>query len=179
MAIDLLLLLGLAFIFSSAFLLIQRGRRNIILQRLRNGGRRVSGAKTPPRSLSPRQKPVSTTEIDYSDTFPPSRRFVLDKTEKKDASEESAPGWQKKILPMETSYLDADDSSFLPCGFSVKEVKALGDFPDYATLSGVPLPNLYPEFDIKKALPRPYRPFRWSYHQTMCTSSQYPYWAAC
>ena len=48
------------------------------------------------------------------------------------------------------------------------EIKALGDFPDYEALSGVPLPEPYKEFDIKTALPRPYRPFRWQYHQTMC-----------
>jgi hypothetical protein len=173
MAINLLLLLGLAFILSSAFLLLQRSKRNILLQRLRNGGQRVSGAKTPPRSLSPGKKAVSATEIDYSDTFPPLRRFVLTETKNKnkDESQGPTPGWQKRVLPMETSYMDADDSAFLPCGFSVKEIKALGDFPDYATLSGVPLPNPYPEFDINKALPRPYRPFRWSYHQTMCMLS--------
>lgn len=54
------------------------------------------------------------------------------------------------------------------CGFSVDEIKALEDFPDYAELSGVSLPTPYPEFDIEKALPRPYRPFRWAYHQTIC-----------
>jgi hypothetical protein len=88
-------------------------------------------------------------------------------------SKDSALDWQQKVLPMETSYLDTEDSTFLPCGFSVKEIKALGDFPDYATLSGVPLPNPYLEFDVNKALPRPYRPFRWSYHQTMCELSSW------
>lgn len=51
---------------------------------------------------------------------------------------------------------------------SKEEIDSYGDFPDYAALSGVPLPRPYPEFDIAKALPRPYRPFRWVYHQTMC-----------
>lgn len=50
---------------------------------------------------------------------------------------------------------------------SDKEIEAYGDFPDYATLSGVRLPDPYLEFNIEKALPRPYRPVRWSYHQTM------------
>jgi hypothetical protein len=171
MAIDFTLLLGAAFILSSALLLIQRGRRNIIIQRLRNGGRRVSGAKTPPRSLSPGKTPISTIEIDYSTTFPPSRRFAIPGTVIEEGRKDSALSWQKKVLPMETSYLDAEHSTFLPCGISVKEITALGDFPDYATLSGVPLPNPYLEFDINKALPRPYRPFRWSYHQTMCELS--------
>lgn len=50
---------------------------------------------------------------------------------------------------------------------SQEEIKSFGDFPDYATLSGVRLPNVYLEFNIEKALPRPHRPFRWAYHQTM------------
>jgi hypothetical protein len=41
-------------------------------------------------------------------------------------------------------------------------------FPDYASLSGIPLPKAYLGFNITRALPRPYRPFRWVYHQTMC-----------
>lgn len=54
---------------------------------------------------------------------------------------------------------------------SGKEIEAYGDFPDYAMLSGVRLPEPYPEFNIETALARPYRPFRWSYHQTMGTLS--------
>ncbi|KAG2421797.1 hypothetical protein HFD88_005773 [Aspergillus terreus] len=50
------------------------------------------------------------------------------------------------------------------------DIKSLGKFPDYAALSGVPLPRSYLEFDINKALPRPYGPFRWAYHQTMSLS---------
>jgi hypothetical protein len=42
------------------------------------------------------------------------------------------------------------------------------DFTDYFALTGVPPPKPLPDFDIDKALPRPYRPFRWKYHQTMC-----------
>jgi hypothetical protein len=44
----------------------------------------------------------------------------------------------------------------------------MGDFPAYDILSGVPLPKPYTHFEPAKALPRPYRPFRWAYHQTMC-----------
>lgn len=39
--------------------------------------------------------------------------------------------------------------------------------PNYFKLSGVPPPKPLPHFDIDKAKPRPYRPFRWEYHQTM------------
>jgi hypothetical protein len=49
-----------------------------------------------------------------------------------------------------------------------EEIACYGDFPNYASLSNVPLPKPYEGFDIKMALPRPYRPFRWAYHQTMC-----------
>ena len=49
------------------------------------------------------------------------------------------------------------------------EIANYGHFPDYSALSGVPLPVPYEKFDIERALPRPYRPFRWAYHQTMCT----------
>jgi len=59
-----------------------------------------------------------------------------------------------------------------PTGFQPKtkvERNQLGLYPDYAELSGVPWPEAYVDFDPDRALPRPYRPFRWPYHQTMCT----------
>lgn len=161
------MLLVAASLVGSTLALLKRSRRNVLLERLRVGGRRVSEARTPPRSLSPSKK-GTPVEVDYSDTFPPSRRFALAEILKGEELDEPVGDWSKNVLPMETSYLDADETKSLPCGFSVKEIKALGDFPDYATLSGVPLPAPYPEFDIQKALPRPYRPLRWSYHQTMC-----------
>jgi hypothetical protein len=175
MAPNFLLLLGVAFIASAAYLLIQRGRRNILLERLYIARRRVSGARTPPRYLSPGKKVVKSTELSYADTLSPSRRFTLADTDvaskpgvESEKLEEPDKGWKKHLIPMDVSYLSAHETCYVPCGFSIKEVKALGDFPDYATLSGVPLPSAYPDFDIKKALPRPYRPFRWAYHQTMC-----------
>lgn len=170
-------LLGAAFVASSTFVLLtQKGKRDAVLERLHISRRRVSGAKTPPRSLSPGKKQSqSTQDVDYSDAFPPSRRFALADTDLPSTLGKSAedviasrPGWTNNMLPMETSYLTADESLYTPCEFSVGEIKALGNFPDYAALSGVPLPKAYPEFDITKALPRPYRPFRWAYHQTMC-----------
>ncbi|UPL02048.1 hypothetical protein LCI18_012982 [Fusarium solani-melongenae] len=59
-------------------------------------------------------------------------------------------------------------SQLTATGFSKADIDALGNFPDYAALSGVRLPHPYPEFDIDKAKARPYRPVRWVYHQTMC-----------
>lgn len=55
-----------------------------------------------------------------------------------------------------------------------EEILSYGHFPDYVALSGVPLPKPCPEFDINRAIPRPYRPFRWAYHQTMCISPPVP-----
>ncbi|KAK6533687.1 hypothetical protein TWF694_002619 [Orbilia ellipsospora] len=54
------------------------------------------------------------------------------------------------------------------------EIATLGRFPDYSTLSGVPPPKPYPNFNIATAKPRPYRPFRWAYHQTMSLSKLDP-----
>jgi hypothetical protein len=39
---------------------------------------------------------------------------------------------------------------------------------DYFKLTDVPAPKPLPDFNVDNALPRPYRPFRWKYHQTMC-----------
>lgn len=177
MAGNVLLLLLAAFIGGLIFYIFQRGRRDTILEQLHLSRRRVSGAKTPPRSFSPDRKRADPQEADYSDTFPPSRRFVLAETNvpavlnvAPSSGTASQLDWKEHMLPLETSYLTADETLFTPCEFSVKDIKALGNFPDYAALSGVPLPKPCPEFDIKKALPRPYRPFRWAYHQTMCKS---------
>lgn len=77
------------------------------------------------------------------------------------------------ILPLRRGSLASPATSAVGAGEqpvidrSGKEIEAYGDFPDYAMLSGVRLPDSYPEFNIETALARPYRPFRWSYHQTM------------
>ena len=178
MASNLMLLWGAVFVGSVAFLVFQRGKRNILFDQLQIRRRRVSGAKTPPRYLSPGNDQVASSDPDYSHTFPPSRTFTLDNLsafsrldQESQKLDEPPRDWTTNLLPLETSYLNANDSMHTPCEFSVKDIKALGDFPDYSTLSGVPLPDPYLDFDIKKALPRPYRPFRWAYHQTMCRSS--------
>jgi hypothetical protein len=130
---------------------------------------------SPLHSVGPEKQLQDAKAPDYSTTVPPSQRSTMDSVMpyrklwkscikifnlKLEGSE--------RMLPVNISYLGADGSMITPCGFSVDEIKALGDFPDYAKLSGMPLPEPYPNFDISKALPRPYRPFRWAYHQTMC-----------
>lgn len=148
----------------------------IILTRSRGGrARKASTAKTPPRSLSPAKKQSASPAAyatDYKDVLPPPRREAMlsmksniPKTASEQISEEHV---LKNILPMTQNYETAEDGLYTSMGFSVKEVKEMEDLPDYSALSGVPLPNAYEEFKIEKALPRPYRPFRWNYHQTMC-----------
>jgi len=184
----LLFLLGVAFLASSSlYLLFSKRRRQIVLERLNLHRRRTSGARTPPRSLSP-QKDASSLEpadVEYQDVFPPSRRFalaacapdVVQKFAKPDGGLLQAAGEKQPLcVPLEVPFAEADPTALTPTEFSVEEIKALGDFPDYATLSGVPLPQPYREFDIKKALPRPYRPFRWAYHQTMSLTKLEPDW---
>jgi hypothetical protein len=173
-----------AFIIGSIGLIFsKRERRAVLRGRLHIRRRRTSGSGTPPRSLSPGKKESDNgASPDYSDAFPPSRRHTLSEIEpslpvvfgkSKELLAQSLPAWKKTSLPMKAFYLDHKTHAYTPTEFSIEEVKALGDFPDYAALSGVPLPRPYPEFDIKKALPRPYRPFRWAYYQTMCMSDVY------
>jgi hypothetical protein len=180
--------LGLTFLLTSVTVLVLNKRqRQAVLDRIHFQRRRTSGAKTPPRSLSPGKKDAASisekqtsqpSAPDYVNVFPPSRRDVLPKLA------ETASVANRKILigpeptkeflrdqslPTTRSYdLDNDTPKYTPTGFSTEEIKAMGDFPDYSILSGVPLPEAYEGFDPTKALPRPYRPFRWAYHQTMC-----------
>ncbi|KAE8335978.1 hypothetical protein BDV24DRAFT_142706 [Aspergillus arachidicola] len=119
---------------------------------------------TPSQSISPEKKSAQ-----YADTLPPQGRQALAAlpefaTGVNEVDEEKV---LKHTLPMTVDYRTCEEDRYTPMGFSIAEVKALGDFPDYAKLSGVPLPREYTEFQIEKALPRPYRPFRWGYHQTM------------
>lgn len=178
MAALLTLALALAFLLSTAaFLATNKSQRTILLSRLGLQRRRDSGASTPPRSLSPGSKKGSSSDQpDYSDTYPPSRRFTL--AEIKDAATrfkkplgELAKSPEKRTpVGLDENIFTTQRTVYTPAEFSNHEIKALGDFPDYATLSGVPLPKAYPEFDISTAKPKPYRPFRWVYHQTMSFS---------
>ncbi|KAI5777638.1 hypothetical protein EDC01DRAFT_392618 [Geopyxis carbonaria] len=83
-----------------------------------------------------------------------------------------------KLLPSPNpSSVDTPSGPPLPItDRTPEEIAAFGRFPDYAAISGVPLPQAYPNFDIDKALPRPYRPIRWAYHQTMSFKKMEPDW---
>jgi hypothetical protein len=188
---QLLLGLGVIFVLSLIVVLtINKHQRDAVLERLHINRRMVSGASTPPRSFSPSKKeqdlvattkqslPLTVATPDYANTFPPPRRSVLaELAERASGSNQkvlmgpdpSMDSLRKDALPTTRSYdLENDVLKYTPTGFSTEEIKALGDFPAYDVLSGVPLPDAYRSFDPTKALPRPYRPFRWAYHQTMC-----------
>ena len=121
--------------------------------------------------------PLASSTPGLAAAFPPLQREQLREMRgRMPAAQQAALGdlsfdqatFERSLLRLEEDYSTADDDKYVYSGFSVREVKALGDFPDYAALSEVPLPRPYEGFDIDKALPRPYRPFRWAYHQTMC-----------
>ncbi|TAQ89561.1 hypothetical protein B7494_g2138 [Chlorociboria aeruginascens] len=182
-------LVGLCVIIllSTAALLVgSKRQRETIFDRLHLRRRRTSGASTPPRCFSPATKqladrkdpiPLSLSTPDHVQVFPPSRRSVLPELAKtaSTANKKILTGTQlsfdcflENTLPTSRPY-DLEDGTpkYTPTGFSTTEIKAMGDFPAYDILSGVPLPEPYKDFDPLRALPRPYRPFRWEYHQTM------------
>lgn len=153
-----------------------------LLNKLHLKHRRASTSATPPRSLSPSKKSSEKTSTstsqapNYVDVLPPSRRFTLPQVAEKlpprfgsilTATKPSDDVIAKNKLPMVQAYtLGFETPKYTPMGFSTLELKAMGDFPDYNILTGVPPPKPYEGFDPVKALPRPYRPFRWQYHQT-------------
>lgn len=161
---------------SLGVLVFSKGYRTAVLDRLRIRRRRNSGASTPPRSFSFSNKSSESTlqpavpTLDFVNTFPPSRRPALLELGGITSSEkEPFTDPRGDSLPTTNPYSLGDDPlKRTPTGFSLAEIKALGDFPGYDVLSGVPLPQPYQNFDPERAVARPYRPFRWSYHQTMC-----------
>ncbi|KAL4763791.1 heme-dependent oxidative N-demethylase family protein [Aspergillus foveolatus] len=158
-----------------------------LLARLRGRKTAARTSQTPPRSLSPSSsaddKPKTATQSAKPATIlPPQLRHALSTLSLPGDNEykyKEIPETEvlRRPLPMTQDYRKYQEERYTPTGFSVAEVKALGDFPDYAALSGVPLPRAYgEEFDVDKALARPYRPFRWAYHQTMSLTKMETDW---
>ncbi|PGH16777.1 hypothetical protein AJ80_05092 [Polytolypa hystricis UAMH7299] len=143
-----------------------------------------SHSTTLQRSLS--LKKQGREDLIYRDSFPPLRRQFLTTVGASHISQKPAElrhdatanveDVKEALLPMTCDYRADDQTAFTPTGFSLSEIQMLGDFPDYSTLSGVPLPRPYDGFDIDRALARPYRPFRWNYHQTMSLTKMEPDW---
>ncbi|KAL4920877.1 hypothetical protein BDW62DRAFT_220350 [Aspergillus aurantiobrunneus] len=166
-------LAGLALLALTGICLLIYTSRISEIYRIRT--RRTSASQTPPSSISPEKKSSQKTPTSHANTLPPQFRHALAILDipHKEVSEDEV---RQNILPMTEDYSACQEERYTPTGFSVAEVKALGDFPDYAALSGVPLPGAYGGFDIERALPRPYRPFRWAYHQTMSLTKMEPDW---
>jgi len=182
----LIALIGLVLATISLLVLTKSQRRKLLrdlplwLPQLTKRSRSLD-SDIPPGSLIPEKKlPTNAPPpVSYADIFPPSTRPTLAKaagnlpgnTEgllNSNGNEESEIVIKNNIIPFTADYRDCDSGLYTCTGVSVAEVKALDDFSDYAGMSEVPLPEPYGEFVIEKALPRPYRPFRWGYHQTMC-----------
>ncbi|ROV91528.1 hypothetical protein VMCG_09467 [Cytospora schulzeri] len=113
--------------------------------------------------------------------FPPSRRHTLADLKLKGTSAPyttPAPDVLRRRAVPSSRTADWDrDGLFTPTGFSTQDIRALGRFPDYSVLTGVPHPQPYgSQFDIKTAIFRPFRPFRWNYHQTMAHYKFDPDW---
>ena len=139
--------------------------------------RRLSTVETPPRSLTPekghREAGPIAASSSYTEAFPPSGRENLVKLLQNAGSFLNEIEFRKNLIPFTSNYKECGPSTYTPTGISLGEVKTLGDFPDYATLADVPLPGAYEGFRLEKAIARPYRPFRWAYHQTMCMPNPY------
>jgi hypothetical protein len=173
-------MLGLGAIFLLwSLLALTRWQRVSVLDRFRFPRRRASGASTPPRSISPdaSEKKSGPLGLDFVETFPPSLRSTIPQLAKLASannkkillsSNPSPESLAKDALPMNVSYMETRSTKYTPTGFSTDEIKALGDFPAYDILTGVPNPAPYKAFNHLTALARPYRPLRWNYHQTMC-----------
>ncbi|PBP18497.1 hypothetical protein BUE80_DR010590 [Diplocarpon rosae] len=179
--------LSALFLLSSVIVLaVSKRKREALLGRLHFHRKRISGASTPPRSISPNREASIRSGPDYSTILPPSRRSVLPELARTLSPvsskillspDPSVDFIVMNALPTAQSYsLDDQVPRYTPTGFSTAEIKAIGDFPAYDILSGVPLPHPYRDFDIAKALPRPYRPLRWKYHQTMSFQKLEPDW---
>ena len=136
-----------------------------------NRRRKGTDAYTPPRSLSAekRNDGIPHFALDgYKDTLPPSSREKLVTLLPETLAPLSEIEIRKNLAPFTVDFRMCGPSTCTPTGVSLGEVAQLGDFPNYAELSDVPQPSAYEHFKIESALPRPYRPFRWPYYQTMC-----------
>ncbi|KAL9593391.1 MAG: hypothetical protein Q9219_007572 [cf. Caloplaca sp. 3 TL-2023] len=180
-----------------SLLLLNKPRRKALAQSLTPwfpptlSLQRTPSSDTSRQSLSPQKRPPVTvaSAAENRGLFPPWRRDALRSAARSSASAQKHASLsavndpvpaviQKNLIAFTSDYrlCTSPKSTYTPTGISLSEVAALGDFPDYAELSGVPLPSAYPEFRIESALPRPYRPFRWAYHQTMSLSRMETDW---
>ncbi|KAK0703928.1 hypothetical protein B0T26DRAFT_658307 [Lasiosphaeria miniovina] len=127
--------------------------------------------------------PPSPSPPPHALVFPPSRRHALASLPQ---FEKATPQQHETITPAMlraralTTKAKPDlhvDGLYTPTGFATQDIRALGRFPDYAVLAGVRHPEpVGPGWDIARAVFRPYRPFRWGYHQHMALMKYEPDW---
>lgn len=162
-----------------AFLILNLRQKGVLAERLGFGYGHLSVVNESPKSSQPsKTSGVSTASaINHGSVFPPSQRPALRNLARAMPSQLQEPVGnvevsqdqiEQGLLGWEEDYRTAPPSKYTCSGISVQEITGLGDFPDYAALTGVPLPSPYTAFDIDKGRPRPYRPLRWVYHQNMC-----------
>lgn len=179
------------FISFAAASLFDVKKRSMLLHRLGVSRYLSSDPKSPTQSSITGISTHSKTGIEFAatppglvDIFPPSIKEIVAKQSSVEDDQAVFSSIVKKtavaltrrnVLPMTRSYyLPNPQPLCTPTGLSTEEIKSLGRFPRYDVLSGVPLPEPYANFNINRALPRPYRPFRFPYHQTMCTVHSMP-----
>ena len=163
----LLLLLGSLFVIS-----VSKSTRETVFNRIGIYKRSSKGQLY--QTIEKHGQPSNEVEsnANCSDVLPPSRRHMLEQLSPSDANlaknfERFPLDYSKQVPDKETIEEHHWADHVTPTGFTVEEIKQLGDFPDYAKLSGVPLPSAYTDFDLTLAEARPYRPLRWGYYQTM------------
>ncbi|KAI1329455.1 hypothetical protein F5Y16DRAFT_98996 [Xylariaceae sp. FL0255] len=185
MAISYLLWPSAAICFTIiTFITLKKPQRDIVFGRLGLAPDR-NRPSTPTLEKQPLSKPLAESSSELASALPPSQRDQLKELAPKlSPIQKKALGdlsfdqkvYETSLLGLQEDFRAANGSKYSYSGFSVAEIKALGDFPDYSLLSEVPMPNPYHEFDIDKAKARPYRPFRWGYHQTMSLTKLEPDW---
>ncbi|KAL8967648.1 MAG: hypothetical protein Q9183_002818, partial [Haloplaca sp. 2 TL-2023] len=178
-------------------ILMKPAQRKLVYNRLLSvsplslGKGRASSKTSSSSPMTPEKKVPNNAPppAEFKDIFPAWRRDSLwvaarsSPLARKDELHGATDGFvdtlfKDNLIPFTANYKTcaSPHTTYTPLGISLAEVAALGDFPDYAELSGVPLPEPYKEFKIESALPRPYRPFRWAYHQTMALTKLEPDW---
>ncbi|RAQ63973.1 hypothetical protein COH20_000164 [Aspergillus flavus] len=170
---NLVLLSALTFVAYVCF--TNRKRLLVMFSRLGHSSSRV---RQPPLNA---EKKISSTpgQVSYKSVVPPSRRQAASPLlDARAASlEEIAPSTTEilqKHIPVDSNIKDLHGTFCSPTGFSNDDMISLGRFPDYATLSGVRLPEPQPDLNIHTAIARPYRPIRWPYNQTMALNKLDP-----
>ena len=172
---------GLLILLISVSLDLGRKQKKALLNYLSGNQSQTSTSTSSTASSKDTAESKPWGEDTYEDVFPPSRRFALSEIKTRlskklgksiEELSKSPSNSRTSCVPHDRPWDSIKQPAYTATEFSVEEIQAFGDFPDYAGLSGVPPPEPYLNFDLSKAIPRPYRPFRWAYHQTMCRTSR-------